>query len=246
MTLKQFTRQYKNRESNKEYIRHRAARHARACSIHCLLSDCLVFFVFKGAHTPGDGFTCLTCAPIFEHFSHHFFRPVFYHNWCQKVPNWEPQKSTKSYKSRKTHHQNALLIEACKKTPSRRGQTSEFDDGYTLSAVFSGAQGSEKGVGMEPQWNLRAPQISKNQKKWALKKTPKNNTAKSGLLVENDLKRGRFFRAGNVSKITKIQDIFKMGSQASKMSPRVPEITQNHESDHPKSRKSWKKESRKS
>ena len=33
----------------------------------------------------------------------------------------------------------------------------------------------------------------------------------------------------------------KMGPQASKMSPRAPKITQNHESDHPKSSKSWKK-----
>ena len=133
------------------------------------------------------GFYRVTC---FHHFSHLFFRPVFSHNWCQKVLNWEPQKSTKSYKPRKTHHQNALLIEACKKTPSGRGQTLEFDDGYTLSAVFSGAQGSEKGVEMEPKWSLRAPQISKNQEKWALKKTSKNNTAKSGLLVDFDLKSG--------------------------------------------------------
>ena len=47
---------------------------------------------------------------------------------------------------------------------------------------------------------------------------------------------GLLFRTGNVSKITKTRDILKMGPEASKMSPRVPEITQNHESDHPKLR----------
>ena len=44
-------------------------------------------------------------------------------------------------------------------------------------------QGSQKGVEMEPKWSLRAPQITKNQEKWALKKTLKNNTAKSGFVV---------------------------------------------------------------
>ena len=91
---------------------------------------------------------------------------------------------------------------------------------------------------MEPKWSLRAPQISKNQEKWALKKTSKNNTAKSGLLVDFDLKSELGVRARNVFKITKIRDIFKMGPQASKMSPWAPKITQNHESDHPKSRTS--------
>ena len=106
----------------------------------CLMSG---FLVFLRGPQPS---TRITRSPIFGHFSHYFFRPVFYHNWCQNVPKWEPQKNTKTHKSRKTPHQNAFLIEACKKTPSRRGQTSEFNDCYTLSAVFSEAQGSQKGV----------------------------------------------------------------------------------------------------
>ena len=102
----------------------------------------------------------LTREPIFRHFLHYFFRPVFDHHWCQKVPKWESQKSTKSLKSRKTRHQNAFLIETCKKTPFGRGQTSEFDDSCTLLAVFSKAQGSQKGVEMEPKWSFRIPQIT--------------------------------------------------------------------------------------
>ena len=161
------------------------------------------------------------------------------------MPNWEPQKSTKSHTSRKTPHQNASPIEACKKTPSGRGQTSEFDDGYTLSAVFSGAQGSEKS-----KWSQDGasghPKSKKIKINWALKKTSKNNTAKSGLLVDSDLKSALVFRAGNVFEITKIRDILKMGPEVSKMSPRAFKITENHESDHPKSRKSMKQKSRKS
>ena len=64
-----------------------------------------------------------------------------------------------------------------------KGQTSEFDDSYTLSAVFAEAQGSENGVEMAPKWSLRAPKITKNQEKLALKKTLKNNTAKSRFVV---------------------------------------------------------------
>jgi|OM-RGC.v1.031306547 hypothetical protein len=47
--------------------------------------------------------------------------------------------------------------------------------------------------------------------------------------IKNDLKKGLVFRGGKVSKITKIRRIFKMGPQASKMSPRASKITQNHE-----------------
>ena len=56
--------------------------------------------------------------------------------------------------------------------------------------------------------------------------------------VEKGSQKGLVFRAGSVFKIMKIRDIFKMGPQASKMSPWPPKSTQNHESDRPKSRKS--------
>ena len=87
-----------------------------------------------------------------------------------------------------------------------------------------------------------ADQISKNQEKWVFKKTSKNDTAKSGLLVDFDIKKGLDFRGGSVIKITKIRDVFKMGPQVSKLSPRAFKTTQNHESDNPKSKKSQKKD----
>ena len=137
------------------------------------LSACLIL-VFSGllrGPQPRGRFSSHNSYSHFRTLFAPFFPDLFFdHNWCQKVPKWEPQKSTKSQKSRKTPHQNAFLLEACKKTPFGRGQTSEFDDCYTLSAVFSEAQGSRKGVEMEPKWSLRAPKIEKNQEKLALKK----------------------------------------------------------------------------
>ena len=47
--------------------------------------------------------------------------------------------------------------------------------------------------------------------------------------IKKEAKRGLVFRGGKVSKITKIRGIFKMGPQASRMSPRASKITQNHE-----------------
>ena len=131
------------------------------------VSDCLVFFVFKGAHTSGDGFTCLTCVPHFEHFSHHFFRPVFCTTTGAKMCQNGNLKKAQNRTNQNKTHQNAFLVEACKKTP---------------------AQGSQKGTEMGPKWNLRAPQLSKNQENWGLKKPSKNNTAKSWLLVDFGLK----------------------------------------------------------
>ena len=45
--------------------------------------------------------------------------------------------------------------------------------------------------------------------------------------VEKGSQKGLGFRAGSVFKIKKIRDIFKMGPQASKMSPWPPKSSQN-------------------
>ena len=74
---------------------------------------------------------------------------------------------------------------------------------------------------MELKLNLRAPKITKNQENWALKKHRKTTLQQTGYWSTFTSKVISPFRPGNVSKITKIRDIFKMGSQASKMSPRA-------------------------
>ena len=142
-------------------IRHRALAHARACSVHLLGVWSLVFLPFLRDPQPqGRNSPRVPVTHFWTCFASFFPDLFFEHNWCPKVPNWDTQNHTKSTKSQKTSHQNAFLLEACKKTPFGRGQTSEFDDSYTLLAVFSKAQGSQKGVEMEPKWSFRIPQIT--------------------------------------------------------------------------------------
>ena len=54
-----------------------------------------------------------------------------------------------------------------------RGQTSKIDDSYTLSAVFSEAQGSQKGVKMGAKMEPQGTQTHTKQEKISLKKTSK-------------------------------------------------------------------------
>ena len=136
------------------------------------LSDCLVFLSFKGPTAPGTVFPAQLAHPFLNTFCIIFSDLFFYHNWCQQVPNWEPQKSQKSHKSRQTHHHNASPSEASKKTLSGRGQTSKVDHSYTLSDVFSGAQCCQKGLKMEAKME---PQGTQNHKKSKQASTQKNN-----------------------------------------------------------------------
>ena len=149
---------------------------------------------------------------------------------------WEPQNSTKSHKSGKNFSSKRIPDRGFKKTPFRRGQTPEFDDSYTLSADFSGAQGSQKGVEINSKWHLRAPQKAKNQEKWALKKTLKNNATKTGFWCAFWAQKRTFFRVRSVLKIRKFRHISKMGPRFPKWAPgtlKEPKImnltTQNQE-----------------
>ena len=124
-------------------IRHRAARHARACSrqlsaVCCLLSD---FPSFKGTFAPHP---FLVASLVLHTFCIIFSSLIFCENWCQKVSKWEPQNNPKSQKSTKSRHQNASAIKACKKTLSGRGQTSEIEHSSTLLTLFTKAKGSQK------------------------------------------------------------------------------------------------------
>ena len=56
-----------------------------------------------------------------------------------------------------------------------KGQTSEFDDGYTLSAVFPVAQGSQKGAKKHPKME---PLGTQNHKKTRKMSTRKNSAKK--------------------------------------------------------------------
>ena len=91
----------------------------------------------------------------------------------------EASKQLKITKFRKTHYQNAPTIKTCKKTASRRGQTSKFDDSYTVLTVFSEVQDSRNKLKMGAKIEPPGTQNHKKSKKQALEKTSKNNTAKS-------------------------------------------------------------------
>ena len=78
------------------------------------------------------------------------------------------------------------------------------------------------------------PNHKKSRKTGTQKNTQKTTLQKVGSWSHFDFKSDLFFRTGTVFKITKIRDIFKMGPQASKMSPWAPKIIQNHESGRPK------------
>ena len=88
-------------------------------------------------------------------------------------------KQLKIGKFEKTHHQNAPAIKTCKKTASRRGQTSKFDNSYTVLTVFSEVQDSRKKLKMGAKIEPPGTQNHEKSKKQALEKTSKNNTANS-------------------------------------------------------------------
>jgi len=108
-----------------------------------------------------------------------------------------------------------------------------------------------------PKWSPRAPQITQNQEKQALKKTLKNNTAKSGFVVAFCPQKGTPpFVAERSPKSQKsehwAQNVFqasRRGSQApkilknhQKISPQASKITQNHKNLVTQNQENQKKE----
>ena len=88
------------------YIRHRASRHARACSRQCLVVWLSCFLVFLRGPQPRDSFSRTTRAPIFEHFLHHFFRTHFFTTPASKmVTQGAPREPPK--------HQNRVKMTSC-------------------------------------------------------------------------------------------------------------------------------------
>ena len=104
---------------------------------------------------------------------------------------------------------------------------------------FRKPRAPKKSSKWEPKWSRRAPKSQKISNSEHSKSVKNITLQKVGAWSHFDLKNDLLFRAGSVLKITKIRDIFKIGPQVSKMSPWPPKMTQNHKSDHPKSRKFW-------
>jgi len=87
-----------------------------------------------------------------------------------------------------------------------------------------------------PKWSLGAPQITKNQEKWALKKTLKNASKKNQKIPQKGTSFSWRKCLQNHKNPSLGSEIFKMGPQASKITPWASQITKNHDSDFPKSR----------
>ena len=104
------------------------------------------------------------------------------------------------------------------KTPFQRGQTSEIDNTYTLSAVFREAQCSPKGVKIEARMECLGTQNHKNPETRTLKKTATSRDRKKCIFRH---------REGSESndlfslKITTIPEIVHMAPRASKMTVRA-------------------------
>ena len=91
----------------------------------------------------------------------------------------EASKQLKITKIRKTQHQNAPTIKTCKKTASRRGQTSKFDDSYTVLTVFPEVRDSQNKVKMGAKMEPPGTKNYKKIEKTRTQKTWKKDTAKS-------------------------------------------------------------------
>ena len=110
----------------------------------------------------------------FPYFVAYVFQNSFFTTNGTKSSQNGSLKTAQNHKSLlKTHPQSAPIVRTCKKTPSGRGQTSKIDDSYTLSAVFSEAQGHQQGAKMGAKMEPRGTQNHKNPEKRALKKTSK-------------------------------------------------------------------------
>ena len=83
-----------------------------------------------------------------------------------------------------------------------KGQTSEFADTYTLSAVFPVAQGSQKGGKKPPKME---PLGTQNHKKNIKKNIQKKHQKMDAKTIKKGAKKDWPFRGGKVSKMIKIR-----------------------------------------
>ena len=154
--------------------------------------------------------TRATRVPVFEHFFwSHFLMPF----WSQMVSPREPKIAQNRQKScsrglpestRQKVTKNDAIWEGWICNPHTPVQSK-----HTFSFSRFGQKSDPKSL---PKWSLGAPQITKNQEKWALKKTLKIASQKS----QKRSQKGTTFWPGNGTKITKIRAL------GSKWCPKPP------------------------
>ena len=114
----------------------------------------------------------------------------------------EPQIAQNRQKSCSRGLPESILQKVTKNDVIWKGQTSEFADTYTLSAVFPVAQGPQKGAQKPPKMEPLGTQNHRKNRKTNTQKTHQKMDAKT---IKKGAKKDYPFRAGEVSKITKIR-----------------------------------------
>ena len=152
------------------YIRHRAARHARACSVHPSggLILCLVCLFLRGPQ-PVTRITRQTRIPVFEHLFCFFFFMTF---WSQMVIPREPKIAQNHKKSC-----SRGLPESTLKKDTKYNRKNDFSGRLAMQCAhacavqthffvftFQWPKAAKKEPKSFPKWSLWAPKSQKNQK----------------------------------------------------------------------------------
>ena len=143
--------------------------------------------------------TRATRTPVFDLFFWSLFLMPF---WSQMVLPRDPKIAQNREKLCSRGLPESTLQKVTKNYAIWKGQTSEFADTYTLSAVFPVAQGPQKGAQKPPKMEPLGTQNHRKNRKTNTQKTHQKNDAKT---IKKGAKKDYPFRAGEVSKITKIR-----------------------------------------
>ena len=118
----------------------------------------------------------------------------------------------------------STLKKVTKNDPIRKGQTPEFADGYTLSAVFPVAQGSQKGGKKPPKME---PLGTQNHKKNRKPNTQKKHQKMDAKTIKKGAKKDYPFRAEKSPKSQKSEPWAQNVPQASRRGSQAPKIPKN-------------------
>ena len=131
----------------------------------------------------------------------------------------------------------SILQKVTKNDAIWKGQTSEFADTYTLSAVFPVAQGSQKGAQKPPKMEPLGTQNHTKSRKTNTQKNTKNWMQK---VSNKEFKKGGFFVAERSPKSQKSEPWAQNVPQASRKGSQAPKIFKNHQKNSPGPPKSLK------
>ena len=115
-----------------------------------------------------------------------------------------------------------------------KGQTSEFADTYTLSAVFPVAQGPQKGAQKPPKMEPLGTQNHRKNRKTNTQKTHQKMDAKT---IKKGAKKDYSFRAEKSPKSQKSEPWAQNVPQASRRGSQAPKIPKNHQKRAPRASK---------